>query len=166
MLCKPRTPALSEVHRAWHAALPRGKGNSRPVDETHRPCASPTGRSGTATRASRSATARELVVPGVACCLAARCVPHSPCVAARQSTRRSSRDARSMDCGRVRRKRAWHVRWRRTPARCGTRRPCLDACTVEWKRLYLEYAPSRFRPNFAHSWTRSMSRHDVIEKRR
>ncbi len=95
---------------------------------------------------SRSATARELMEPGVACCLGARCAPHSPCVAARRSTRRSSRDARSMDCGR--------------------RRTCLGACTVKWKRLYLKYAPSRFRPNFAHSWTRNMSRHDVIEKRR
>ncbi len=35
--------------------------------------------------------------------------------------------------------------------------PRLGACTVKWKRLYLEYAPSRFRPNFAHSWTRNMS---------
>ncbi len=35
--------------------------------------------------------------------------------------------------------------------------PRLGACTVKWKMLYLEYAPSRFRPNFAHSWTRNMS---------
>ncbi len=35
-------------------------------------------------------------------------------------------------------------------------KPRLGACTVKWKRLYLEYAPSRFRPNFAHSWTRNM----------
>ncbi len=34
---------------------------------------------------------------------------------------------------------------------------CLGACTVKGKRLYLEYAPFRFRANFAQSWTRNMS---------
>ncbi len=29
--------------------------------------------------------------------------------------------------------------------------PRLGTCTGNWKRQYLEYAPSRFRPNFAHS---------------